>query len=79
LLFVTADLLAAGFFGGFFSMMLYHRSESVVEFFLAFAVSRLLLAGACAIAERITEDALLDQGVELTVTVFRLADGPRRW
>jgi hypothetical protein len=63
----------AGFFGGFFSMMLYHRSESVVEFFFAFAVSCLLLAGASAIAERITEDALLDRGVELTCELAGVA------
>ncbi|XKK39149.1 hypothetical protein HFP72_32945 [Nocardiopsis sp. ARC36] len=52
----------AGLCGGFFSLMLYTRFESMPEFFFAGAVSFLLLGSASVIAERITEEALLDRG-----------------
>ncbi|MFE3461738.1 hypothetical protein ACFXKD_29705 [Nocardiopsis aegyptia] len=56
----------AGIAGGFFSMMLYLRFESCVEFFFAGAVSCAILLGADAIAGRIGDDALRDRGVAAT-------------
>ncbi|MEU0242530.1 hypothetical protein ABZ234_33045 [Nocardiopsis sp. NPDC006198] len=60
----------AGLCGGFFSLMLYTRFESMPEFFFAGAVSFLLLGSASVIAERITEEALLDRGIEVTCALL---------
>ncbi|MEE2041035.1 hypothetical protein Q8791_27815 [Nocardiopsis sp. CT-R113] len=62
-----------GFFGGFFSLMLYLRFASMVEFFFAGLVSFMVLGGAYAIADRITEDALLNRGVAVTCELLDVA------